>query len=467
MAKNKIKVGKDGIYDARQLGGGRMVVLGFQHMFAMFGATVTVPLITGLSISTTLLFAGLGTLLFHILTKFKVPAFLGSSFAFLGGYAAVKAMAPEGTNELSMLPYACLGVACAGILYLILAAIIKIVGINKVMKLFPPVVTGPIIIAIGLGLAPSAVSSCSANWGLAIIALAIVIIVNIFGKGMVKIVPILIGIIGAYVAAILIGNIGGVESFAIDFSGVKDAAWIGNPIDWNSTVFGGVHDKNLAVSAIIAIVPIAIATMMEHIGDISAISATVNRNYINDPGLHRTLLGDGLATILASLFGAPANTTYGENTGVLALSKVYDPRVVRIAAYFAMFFSFCPKFAAIIESIPGAVVGGISFVLYGMISAIGVRNVVEAKVDFSKARNTIVAAVILVLALGLSDGISFTVGSTSITLTALAVASIAGIVLNAIFPEKDFDPEKAFAADTESAQINLESDYGKKAKKAE
>jgi uracil permease len=467
MAKNKIKVGKDGIYDARQLGGGRMVVLGFQHMFAMFGATVTVPLITGLSISTTLLFAGLGTLLFHILTKFKVPAFLGSSFAFLGGYAAVKAMAPEGTNELSMLPYACLGVACAGILYLILAAIIKIVGINKVMKLFPPVVTGPIIIAIGLGLAPSAVSSCSANWGLAIIALAIVIIVNIFGKGMVKIVPILIGIIGAYVAAILIGNIGGVESFAIDFSGVKDAAWIGNPIDWNSTVFGGVHDKNLAVSAIIAIVPIAIATMMEHIGDISAISATVNRNYINDPGLHRTLLGDGLATILASLFGAPANTTYGENTGVLALSKVYDPRVVRIAAYFAMFFSFCPKFAAIIESIPGAVVGGISFVLYGMISAIGVRNVVEAKVDFSKARNTIVAAVILVLALGLSDGISFTVGSTSITLTALAVASIAGIILNAIFPEKDFDPEKAFAADTESAQINLESDYGKKAKKAE
>lgn len=462
MAKSKIKVGKDGIYDARQLGGGKMVVLGFQHMFAMFGATVTVPLLTGLSISTTLLFAGLGTLLFHCLTKFKVPAFLGSSFAFLGGYFAIAPMLEDGTPNKEMLPYACLGVACAGLLYLILSAIIKIVGIHKVMKLFPPVVTGPIIIAIGLGLAPSAINNCSGNWWLAIIALVLVIVFNIFGKGMIKIIPILLGIIGAYVAAILIGNVGGVEGFAIDFTGVKEAAWIGNPIEWSSTVFGGVSDKGLAISAVIAIVPIAFATMMEHIGDISAISATTNRNFIDDPGLHRTLLGDGLATILASLFGAPANTTYGENTGVLALSKVYDPRVVRIAAYFAMFFSFCPKFAAVIQSIPGSIVGGISFVLYGMISAIGVRNVVEAKVDFSKARNTIVAAVILVIALGLTNGITFTIKGTSITLTALAVASIVGIIINAIFPEKDFDPEKAFAADAETAQINLESDYGKK-----
>ena len=381
---NKPKVGRDGIYDARQLGTPKMLVLGFQHMFAMFGATVTVPLLTGLSISTTLLFAGLGTLLFHCLTKFKVPAFLGSSFAFLGGYAAVAPMAKDGTANKEMLPYACLGVACAGLIYLILAALIKAVGINKIMKLFPPVVTGPIIIAIGLGLAPSAVSNCSKNWWLAVIALVLVIIFNIFGKGMIKIIPILLGIIGAYLTAVVVGNIGGVESFAIDFKGVKEAAWIGFPIEWSSTVFGGVHDGGKAISAIIALVPISIATMMEHIGDISAISATCKKNYIQDPGLHRTLLGDGLATTLASLFGAPANTTYGENTGVLALSKVYDPRVVRIAAYFAMAFSFCPKFAAIIESIPSAVVGGISFVLYGMISAIGVRNVVEAKVDFSK-----------------------------------------------------------------------------------
>ncbi|WP_296078802.1 uracil-xanthine permease family protein [uncultured Eubacterium sp.] len=461
MAKTKIKIGKDGIYDARQLGAPKMILLGFQHMFAMFGATVTVPLLTGLSISTTLLFAGLGTLLFHCLTKFKVPAFLGSSFAFIGGYLAVAPLNEDGSGNKEMLPYACLGVACAGLLYLVVAALIKAVGVNRVMKLFPPVVTGPIIMAIGLGLAPSAVTNCSSNWWLAIVALALVIIFNIFGKGMIKIIPILLGIVGAYIVAVLVGNVGGVENFAIDFSAVKAAPWIGNPIEWSSTVFGGVSDKSKAISAIIAIVPIAIATMMEHIGDISAISATCNKNFINDPGLNRTLLGDGLATSLASLFGAPANTTYGENTGVLALSKVYDPRVIRIAAYFAVFFSLSPKFAALIESIPMAVVGGISFVLYGMISAIGVRNVVEAKVDFSKARNTIIAAVILVVALGLSNGISFNVGSATITLSSLACASIAGIVLNLIFPEKDFDPNKAFQSDTVSAQINTESDYGK------
>lgn len=464
-SKSKIKIGKDGIYDARQLGTGKMVVLGFQHMFAMFGATVTVPLLTGLSISTTLLFAGLGTLLFHLLTKFKVPAFLGSSFAFISGYLAVAPMVKDASGKMvgnkELLPYACLGVACAGLLYLVVAALIKIVGVNKVMKLFPPVVTGPIIMAIGLGLAPSAVTNCKTNWWLALVALGLVIVFNIFGKGMVKIVPILLGVIGAYLVAVVVGNGFGVESFKIDFSGVRDAAWIGNPVEWSSTVFGGVHDKPKAISAIIAIVPIAIATMMEHIGDISAISATCNRNYINDPGLHRTLLGDGLATSLASLFGAPANTTYGENTGVLALSKVYDPRVIRIAAYFAIFFSLSPKFAALIESIPTAVVGGISFVLYGMISAIGVRNVVEAKVDFSKARNTIIAAVILVVALGVTGGITFNVGSATINLSALACASIAGIVLNLIFPEKDFDPEQAFKADSDSKQINLKSDYGK------
>lgn len=459
--KSKIKIGKEGIYDARQLGTPKMLLLGFQHMFAMFGATVTVPLLTGLSISTTLLFAGLGTLLFHCLTKFKVPAFLGSSFAFIGGYLAVAPLNEDGSGNKEMLPYACLGVACAGLVYLIVAAFIKAVGVNRVMKLFPPVVTGPIIMAIGLGLAPSAVTNCSKNWWLAIVALALVIIFNIFGKGMIKIIPILLGIVGAYLIAVLVGNVGGVENFAIDFSAVKAAPWIGNPVEWSSTVFGGVSDKSKAISAIIAIVPIAIATMMEHIGDISAISATCNKNFINDPGLNRTLLGDGLATTLASLFGAPANTTYGENTGVLALSKVYDPRVIRIAAYFAIFFSLSPKFAALIESIPPAVVGGISFVLYGMISAIGVRNVVEAKVDFSKARNTIIAAVILVVALGLSGGITFTVGSATITLSSLACASIAGIVLNIIFPEKDFDPDKAFQSDTVSAQVNIKSDYGK------
>ena len=439
MSEENKTVQTDGITDARTLGTPKMLVLGFQHMFAMFGATVLVPLITGLDISTTLLMAGLGTLLFHLFTKFQVPAFLGSSFAFLGGYATVAPMLEDGTANKEMLPYACLGVACAGLLYLVLAAIIKLVGIKKVMKLFPPVVTGPIIIAIGLGLAPSAVNNCTTNWTLAIITLAIVIIVNVFGKGMLKIVPILVSIIGSYIIAIVVGNLAGVESFAVDFTQVKEAAWIGIPIEWSSTVFGGVRDASLAISAIIAIMPIVLATMMEHIGDMSAISATCGKNFIAKPGLHRSLMGDGLATTMSALFGGPANTTYGENTGVLALSKVYDPRVIRIAAYFAILFSFCPKFAAIIYSIPTSIVGGISFVLYGMISAIGVRNVVEAQVDFSKSRNTIVAAVILVLALGMSSGATFTIAGISITITGLALAAVAGIVLNAVFPGKDYE----------------------------
>ncbi len=463
MAKEKIKVGIEGIYDARQLGIPRMVVLGFQHMFAMFGATVLVPLLTGLDIATTLLMAGLGTLLFHVFTKFKVPAFLGSSFAFLGGYGAIAPMLEDGTPNKEMLPYACLGVACAGLLYLVLAILIKIVGINKIMKIFPPVVTGPIIIAIGLGLAPSAISNCATNWWLAIVALALVILFNIFGKGMAKIIPILLGLLGSVAVAVVLSLTVGQE-IAVDGSGtfiavngnpnmlifsvdklqaLKDAPWIGFPIEWSSTVFGGVHDSSKAISAIIAIMPIALATMMEHIGDISAIGATCGKNYIAQPGLHRSLAGDGIATIMASLFGGPANTTYGENTGVLALSKVYDPRVVRIAAYFAILFSFSPKFAACINLMPTAVIGGISFVLYGMISAIGVRNVVENKVDFSKARNTIVAAVILVCALGLGSGISFAIGKFDITLSALAVAAIAGIVLNAVFPGKDYNFETA------------------------
>lgn len=434
----KEAISEQGIYDARTLGKSKMLVLGLQHMFAMFGATILVPIITGLDVSTTLMMAGLGTLLFHVFTKFQVPAFLGSSFAFLGGYATIAPRLADGAANSELLPYACLGVACAGVIYLILAAIIKAVGIKKVMKFFPPVVTGPIIIAIGLGLAPSAINNCSTNWIVAIIALALVIVFNIFGKGMVKIIPILLGILGTYFVCLIVGNICGVESYAVDFTTVKQAAWIGFPIKWGQTVFGGVHDSGLAVSAVIAIMPIALATIMEHIGDMSAIGATCGKNFIANPGLHRSLTGDGIATMLASLFGGPANTTYGENTGVLALSKVYDPRVVRLAAYFAIAFSFSPKFAALINSMPAALVGGISFVLYGMISAVGVRNMVENQVDFSKPRNTITAAVILVCALGLGSGVSFAIGQFSITLSALAVAALAGIILNAIFPGKDY-----------------------------
>ncbi|MBQ2828155.1 MAG: uracil-xanthine permease [Clostridia bacterium] len=441
MSKPKKAVGDKPIYDSfKELGTGRTLILGFQHTFAMFGATVLVPLLTGLNIQTTLLMAGLGTLLFHLLTKMKVPAFLGSSFAFLGGYAAVKELAGEDpAAQAKMLPYACLGVAAAGLVYLVLALLFKIFDVRKVMKFFPPIVTGPIIIAIGLILAPSAIGNAQTNWLLAVIAIAVVAVCNIWGKGMAKIVPILLGIIVSVVAAVVM-QLCGMEVFdPAKLDALKEASWIGLPIMKENIVFGNTSDKNLIISAIIICVPISLATMMEHIGDISAISATTGKNFIADPGLHRTLIGDGLATTLSSLFGGPANTTYGENTGVLALTKVYDPKVVRIAAGVAIVLSFSPKIAAFINLIPTAVIGGISLILYGMISAIGIRNLVENKVDLTKSRNTIIAAVILVLALGLTAGITFTIGSVTVTLSALAVAALAGILLNAIFPGKDYD----------------------------
>ena len=418
------------VYDARELGIPKMTIFGFQHMFAMFGATILVPILTGLSVSATLLFAGLGTLLFHFLTKRQVPAFLGSSFAFLAGYFAI---APNGEPEL--LPYACLGVAFAGLLYLLLSLLFKVFGANRVMRFFPPVVTGPIVIAIGLILAPSAINNCSTNWLVAIIAIATIIVCNIWGKGMIKIIPILMGVIIAYFAALLLGE--------VDLSGVATAAWVGLPIDWDRTVFAlaGGMDSGLALTAIITIMPIALATMIEHIGDISAISSTTNRNFIAEPGLHRTLLGDGLATIAASLFGAPANTTYGENTGVLALTKVFDPRVVELAACFAILFSFCPKFAALIGSMPASVVGGVSIILYGMISGVGVRNLIENQVDFEKGRNVIIAAIILGFAIGIAystaGALVIPVGETAISLTGLAVGALIGILLNAWLPGMD------------------------------
>ncbi len=417
---------KGGIYDARTLGMPRMIILGLQHLFAMFGATVLVPALTGLSVSSTLLFAGLGTLLFHFLTKGKVPAFLGSSFAFIGGYAAI---APNGEREL--LPYACVGVAAAGALYLVLSFLIKIFGQKKVMRFFPPIVTGPIIIAIGLSLSKSAIDNCDTNWIIALVAIFVVILCNIFGKGMVKFIPIVLGVIASFTLAAIIGE--------VDFTPVKEAAWVGLPFTMQDTVFslfkGG--DRGLIFTAIITIMPIALATMVEHIGDISAISSTTGRDFIQEPGLHRTLLGDGCATILASLFGAPANTTYGENTGVLSLTKVYDPAVIRIAAMFSVLISFSPKVAALISAMPAATVGGVSLVLYGMISSVGVRNLVENQVDLGKSRNLIIAALILGLSIGISYSGPITLvigGSFTISLSGLAVGAISGILLNALLP---------------------------------
>ncbi|MBQ7083204.1 MAG: uracil-xanthine permease [Oscillospiraceae bacterium] len=430
------------VRDARTLGAGKMLILGLQHMFAMFGATVLVPIITGLSVQVTLMCAGLGTLFFHFCTKFKVPAFLGSSFVFLGGFTAVQ-MLDSGIyanmTEAEKLPYACGGIVVAGLLYLVMAAVVKFVGIKRVMRFLPPIVTGPIIILIGLILAGTAVTNASANWWLAALSIIVIVICNMWGKGMIKIIPILMGVLIPYVVALCCG--------LVDFTAVKDARFIGLP---------PFQLAKFDISAILIMAPIAIASMMEHIGDMSSISATCGENYIEKPGLHRSLIGDGLATTFAGLFGGPANTTYGENTGVLVLSKVYDPRVVRLAAYFAIILSFSPKFAGIINSIPTAIIGGVSFVLYGMISAVGVRNVVENKVDFTNTRNMLIAAIILVSGLGFNGigGLTFTIGNMSITLTALAIAAILGIVLNAILPGKDYDFGEDLQGDT---SVNFQS----------
>ena len=440
----------DVIRDARQLGVPKMLILGLQHMFAMFGATILVPILVnsyfvdacgegptrGLTVAVTLFCAGFGTLLFHVCAKFKVPAFLGSSFAFLSGFSTVAHLDTgmyAGMSANDKAAYACGGVVVAGLLYLVLALIIRMVGVKRVMRYLPPVVTGPVIICIGLSLASSAINNASTNWFLALVALAVIIVFNIWGKGMFKIIPILMGVVISYAVALFMNMIGITNpdgSAILDFSAIASAGIVGIP---------PIQICKFDVTAILVMAPIAIATMMEHVGDMSAISATVGENYLADPGLHRTLLGDGLATSLAGFLGGPANTTYGENTGVLELSRVHDPRVIRIAAAFAIIVSFIPKVSAIISTMPASIIGGVSFMLYGMISAIGVRNVVENKVDLTKSRNLIIAGVIFVCGLGFSSGLTFTIGGTSITLTALAIAAIAGIVLNIILPGNDYE----------------------------
>lgn len=420
-----------GIYNARTLGKPKFIMLGIQHLFAMFGATILVPLITGLDVSATLLFAGIGTLLFHVISKMKVPAFLGSSFAFLGGYASVKQLCvAQGLTDEMALNYACLGVAAASLMYFIMAFLLKMFGTDKVMRFFPPVVTGPMVIAIGLTLSGSAIHNCQQNWLLAITAIVIVIGASIWGRGIIKIVPILLGVLGSYILAATMGE--------VDFTQLSEAAWIGLPINMDRTAIVVIKDPNfdLIITSIIAIFPIAFATIMEHIGDMCAIQSTVGKNFIKDPGLHRTLSGDGLATLLASIFGAPANTTYGENTGVLNLTKVFDPAVIRMAACFAILLSFSPKFACLIGLMPAATIGGVSLILYGMISAVGVRNLVETSVDFSSSRNVFVAALIMVVSIGVQYGTDGGVKIGPVTFSGLALAAIVGIVLNAILPDQ-------------------------------
>ena len=409
-----------GIYDARkELGWGKSIIMGLQQCFAMFGATILVPVLTnsygegivGLSASVTLFCAGVATLWFHFITKGKVPVFLGSSFAFLGMYQAI---IPQYGKE-----YATGGVVAAGGLYVILAILIKVLGTKRVMKLFPPAVCGPLIILIGINLAGSAIDNLFTNWMLGIVPILVIIICNTWGKGMIKIIPVLISLIVSYIVAIIMG--------AVDFSAVGSANWVGLP---------NFHLPKFNADAIIAGLAVAVAAMVEHVGDVMAIGATCGKNFIADPGLTRTLLGDGIGTSLAGLLGGPANTTYSENTGVVALTRVFDPFVMRIAAVMAIILSLSPKFEAVINSIPAAIIGGISFVLYGMIAATGIRTIVENQVDYVNMRNVLITAIILVSGLGFNHK-NIVIGS--VAFGGLACAAVFGIILNAILPGKDYE----------------------------
>ena len=409
-----------GIYDARkELGWGKSIIMGLQQCFAMFGATILVPVLTnsygegivGLSASVTLFCAGVATLWFHFITKGKVPVFLGSSFAFLGMYQAI---IPQYGKE-----YATGGVVAAGGLYVILAILIKVLGTKRVMKLFPPAVCGPLIILIGINLAGSAIDNLFTNWMLGIVPILVIIICNTWGKGMIKIIPVLISLIVSYIVAIIMG--------AVDFSAVGSANWVGIP---------NFHLPKFNADAIVAGLAVAVAAMVEHVGDIMAIGATCGKNFIADPGLTRTLLGDGIGTSLAGLLGGPANTTYSENTGVVALTRVFDPFVMRIAAVMAIILSLSPKFEAVINSIPAAIIGGISFVLYGMIAATGIRTIVENQVDYVNMRNVLITAIILVSGLGFNHK-NIVIGS--VAFGGLACAAVFGIILNAVLPGKDYE----------------------------
>lgn len=393
---------------------GKTVVLGLQHTFTMFGATVLVPILTGMSISVALFMAGIGTLFFHLCTKGKAPVFLGSSFAFIAPFAAAAALySPE---------HALGGIVVAGLIYIVLAILVHFLGADLIISFFPPIVTGPIIMVIGLNLAGTAVSMASGNWIMALVAFAVVVYVNIFMKGFPKSLPVLIGLVVSYVISILVTLLG--IAPLVDFAPIGEAAWIGLPA---FTV------AKFDIGAIMLVAPVAICTMVEHIGDVIAIGTICDRNFIKDPGLTRTLIGDGVATSLSAMFGGPANTTYSENTGVLALTRAFNPVIMRIAACFAILLGLIPKLSAVISSIPVAVIGGISIVLFGMIASIGARTLVENQVNFQSARNLIIAAVILVLGLG-GAAIPFSIGAVEFNIQGMALAAIVGIILNKLLP---------------------------------
>ncbi|WP_242941921.1 uracil-xanthine permease family protein [Desulfonispora thiosulfatigenes] len=390
-------------------------LLSFQHVLAMFGATVLVPFITGLDPSLALLSAGIGTLLFHLVTGGKVPVFLGSSFAFIAGIQIV-------SKNFGM-AYATGSFMAVGALYVIISLLVFLIGSDKIKMLFPSIVTGPIIIVIGLILSPVAVGMASENWLVAIITILAVVLTGIIGKGFIKLIPIVIGIFVGYLAAFAL-NI-------IDFAPVLEASWFYGIGDFQNMMIA----PKFSLEAMAVIVPIAIVSLVEHIGDITTNGVVVGRNFFKSPGLHRTLLGDGIATAFAGLIGAPANTTYSENTGVLAVTGNYNPNIIRGAAVIAIVLSFIGKFGAIIRTIPVPVMGGVSFVLFGMIASIGLRTLVESKTDFSNLKNSIIVFSILIIGIVSIQGEGNPAAikiSEYASFEGLSLAAIVGISLNAI-----------------------------------
>ncbi|TDO92127.1 uracil permease [Halanaerobium saccharolyticum] len=391
----------------------RLFILALQHMFAMFGSTVLVPALTGLNPAVALFTSGLGTLIFHLITGGKVPAYLGSSFAFIAPIIAAQ-------NQFGR-DGAMLGIITVGLVYALMSVVIRLLGTEFFRKLLPPVVIGPVIITIGLGLAPTAKDMASEHLLVAFVTLAIAVGVSVFAKGIIKVIPILLGIIGGYTFAAFLG--------LVDFAPVMEASWVALPKFALPTVSGNLK-------AITLVAPIALVTMVEHLGDVVAISSTVKKDFIEEPGLHRTLLGDGIATLVAGLFGGPPNTTYGENVGVLALTKVYNPMIIQLTAVIVILSSFVQKVGVLIQTIPTAVMGGIVFLLFGMIASIGLRTLVENNVDLSKNRNLVIVSVTLVV--GISN---LTLSFAGLEFGGMGLAAIVGIVMNLILPAMDKDDE--------------------------
>lgn len=423
----------------------RLLPLSLQHVFALFGATILVPLLTGLNPLTALFTSAIGTILFHFITGGKVPAYLGSSFAFITPIMVVALKTLEdGTPGLG-LGYAAATGACiiAGLVYVLTAILVKVIGLKAIEKIIPPVVVGPVIMTIGLGLAGTAQSMSSVNIFIAIFTLAVVIIFSIYAKGFFKLIPILIGLVAGYLVTLLLQtdvlqSLAFVHKYLlpeklIDFSQVTQAPWFALPKFVSEASYGSGNGiefllPRFTLPAIVAIVPAAIATMVEHLGDMLTISSTTGKNFVEKPGLHRTLIGDGLATSLAGFLGGPPNTTYSENVGVLAITRVYNPIVVQGAAVLVLIFSLSPKMGALLRTIPNPVMGGISILLFGMIASVGIRTLVEKRVDLSRVRNLVIVSTIVILGIsGLALG----------GLQGMGLGAVAGIILNLILPNKE------------------------------